>query len=305
MVVVKVTGGLGNQMFQYAAGRRLAHSLETTLKLDVSYFSSQTALSGQDTPRSYRLGHFNIQEDFATADEIDRLTGVAGGPLRKLAIRFIRRMIGGGRSAVFREKGFAFDPSMLEIQGDVYLKGYWQSEKYFGEIAELIRHEFTMKQPFSELSATMADLISGTESVSIHIRRGDYVASRKMNRLHGVCSMEYYVGAVARITEAVHEPHFFVFSDDPEWGATNLSLKYPTTLVSHNGPLKDYEDLCLMALCKHHIIANSSFSWWGAWLSTNGDKIIFAPRKWFNDPAIDTQDVIPPTWTQYESENAG
>ena len=214
-----------------------------------------------------------------------------------MAARFVRRMTGDSGSCVFREKGFAFDPNIQEIQGDVYLEGYWQSERYFVEVAELIQNEFTMKEPFGEVSATMADLMAQRESVSIHIRRGDYVSSPSTNRFHGLCSFEYYFDAVARMAKTIHEPHFFVFSDDPEWGARKPgTLRYPTSFISHNGPIKDYEDLCLLARCKHHIIANSSFSWWGAWLSPNPDKIIFAPRKWFNDNTIDTRDLIPTSW---------
>ncbi len=296
MVIVKLMGGIGNQMFQYAAARSLALSLKTALKIDITYFSSQASIFSPDTARTYQLGHLNILEHFATSDEIARMRGLTGGALKRFAVRFVRRITRHTSGCVFRETGFAFDPRLLHIEGDVYLEGYWQSEKYFMGISELIQNEFSMKEPFSDLSAAMAGLISNTESVSIHIRRGDYVTSPQTSRLHGLCSVEYYSRAVAKICELVTKPHFFVFSDDPHWGRENLELGHPTTFVTHNGPLRDYEDLHLIALCKHHIIANSSFSWWGAWLSSSPNKLICTPRRWFNDPTVDTQDAIPASW---------
>ena len=138
--------------------------------------------------------------------------------------------------------------------------------------------------------------IRACESVSVHIRRGDYLSNPAFYRFHGVCAVEYYEAAVGHLAGAVENPCFFLFSDDLDWARRNLRLDYPVTYVDHNGEDKDYEDLRLMSQCKHHIIANSSFSWWAAWLCANPGKIVIAPRKWFNDPNIDTADIIPASW---------
>jgi hypothetical protein len=143
----------------------------------------------------------------------------------------------------------------------------------------------------------MAHRIGGEESaVSIHVRRGDYVSDAGTNRFHGTCSVDYYHDAVDRISGFAPASHFFVFSDGIDWAKENLRLRQPVTYVDFNDGEKNYEDLRLMSLCKHHIIANSSFSWWGAWLNPNPDKIVIAPKKWFNDPSINTDDLIPNSW---------
>ena len=113
---------------------------------------------------------------------------------------------------------------------------------------------------------------------------------------HGICSLEYYYNAIKKITEIVRKPHFFIFSDDIKWAQDNLKISYPATFVNHNADGKPFEDLRLMSLCKHHIIANSSFSWWGAWLSIDPDKIVFAPKEWFTDSGRNTDDLIPGSW---------
>jgi hypothetical protein len=142
----------------------------------------------------------------------------------------------------------------------------------------------------------MAVRIAGCNAVSLHVRRGDYVSNPDSSRVHGLCGADYHQAAVRRIAEVVPQPHLFVFSDDPQWAAGNLHLDHPATIVTGNDTRRDYEDLHLMSLCKHHIVANSSFSWWGAWLDTNPDKIVIAPERWFAHEQHDTRDLLPPTW---------
>ena len=132
----------------------------------------------------------------------------------------------------------------------------------------------------------------------MHIRRGDYVSNPTTNKLHGTCSLEYYHNAVDIIAAKVSNPHFFIFSDDHEWARNNFKIDYPLTFVAHNNAGKNYEDMRLMSLCKHHIIANSSFSWWGAWLGSNPKKIVCAPRGWFKDKSLNTNDIIPSDWSR-------
>ncbi len=291
MIIVRLMGGIGNQMFQYAAGRRLAFVKNVPLKLRIVNDRNVT------TPRPYNLHIFDIQEKWAATDEIERLKGerVSPGLFAGLLSRLGHRP-GRARSFVI-EKHFQFDPEILDLPGDVYLEGYWQSEKYFRDREDVIRKEFSIKVPMSGPNEVMARRIADEPTaVSIHVRRGDYVSDSTTNRYHGTCSLDYYRDAVERISELADGAHFFVFSDDIEWVKENLKPGRPVTYVDFNDDKSNYEDLRLMSLCKHHIIANSSFSWWGAWLNLNPDKIVIAPGKWFNDTSIDTADLIPDSW---------
>lgn len=284
MIIIRFEGGLGNQMFQYAAGRRLAHVLGVGLKLDLTWFGLQSS-------RCYDLGNFNIQEDFATPADVEALV------VRKRS--FVDRVLfrpPGSAPAHIREKHFHFDPDILALQDGVYLVGHWQSVKYFVDIEDFIREEFTVKSPQMGRDKKLAEQVGSCDSVSLHVRRTDYVSNPVANKILAPCTLDYYADCVERLTETVKEPHFFIFSDDPEWAFENLKLPYPTTLVDHNGLDKGYEDLRLMSQCRHHIIANSSFSWWGAWLNPNPAKVVIAPRKWFRQSTNDTKDLCPDGW---------
>ncbi len=281
-------GGLGNQMFQYAAGRRLAEKLGVKLKLDIEMFKDNAL-------RKYELGAFNIQECFAAGEEIERLTAVKRGIVEKALDRVFKRPIRRPNSYI-AEKYFAFDPSVLQLQDQVYLDGYWQSEKYFVEIEMVIREEFTIRHPQTDKDKALSDSIKSSNSVSIHIRRGDYVSNPDTNNQHGVCGIDYYQRCTDFIITNVVNPHFFIFSDDPEWVKNNLKIEHKSTVVEHNGTEKCYEDLRLLSQCKHHIIANSTFSWWGSWLSENPEKIVIAPKKWFKKRDINTKDLVPEGW---------
>jgi hypothetical protein len=189
-----------------------------------------------------------------------------------------------------------YDCRILNTPKNVYLDGYWQSEKYFREIKDVIRSEFQVKYPQDTKSQEIGKVISSTQSVSVHVRRGNYASNPRVNSHHGTCAVEYYQECAKTIEGKLSSPHYFVFSDDIAWAKVNLDFHYPTTFVDHNDPSHDYEDLRLMSMCRHHIIANSTFSWWAAWLNANPDKIVLAPRQWLNDPAIDTRDLLPSNW---------
>ena len=291
MVIVRLMGGLGNQMFQYAAGRAVAHRNRTPLKLDISAFE-------QDPLRSYRLHHFNIVESIATPDEVAHLTKRGSGIWKRISRRVERYLLPPYRRSVFAQRFDHFDPDILRLRGNVYLAGYWQSEKYFKDIEHIIRQDFTFRHTADPENQRLARIIANTNSVSLHIRRGDYVSNPRFFRKFGVCSLEYYQSAVAKMAEKVNDPHLFAFSDDIGWTRDNLRLQYPLTFVAHNDADKDYEDLRLMSQCKHHIAANSSFSWWGAWLCTHPQKTVITPLWWFNDPGRDTRDLVPEGWSR-------
>lgn len=292
MIIVQIIGGLGNQMFQYAAARSLSFEHQTKLKLDTREFAYHGF-------RKYSLNHFNIQEEFASKREIENLLGYYKCKAAKL-MKFLRLDASAQIihfNNIVEEKNLFFDKDFLFNPDDTYLKGYWQSEKYFSDIKDIIRQEFSFKAAQAKTNAEISESIRNTESVSIHFRRADYVNNPITNEYHGLCDISYYKTAIELILEKVSNPCFFVFSDEPEWVKENFSINFPTTIVTHNGSLHAHEDLRLMTQCKHNIIANSSFSWWGAWLNQNPDKIVTAPAKWYQAKVeFNMDDVVPQEW---------
>ena len=289
MIIVKLMGGLGNQMFQYALGRRMAYVLGVKLKLDIFGFTNYKL-------RTYGLSPFNIQENFASPEEVTALKVRKQGIAEHVIRQVLRKPPKPAPTYIREKKLFHFDPDILDLPDGVYLEGSWQNEKYFADIEAIIRQEFTVKIPQAGKDKELAEQIASCESVSLHIRRGDYVSNSHTNQIHGTCDQEYYLRCVDCLTQTVKNPHFFIFSDEPEWAHNNLKLSYPTTILDHNKADKNYEDLRLMSQCKHHIIVNSTFSWWGAWLSQNPEKIVFAPKRWLKSNDHDSKDLIPDKW---------
>lgn len=286
-------GGLGNQMFQYAAARRLAYIRNTSIKLDVSWFENR---ENNDTHRRYELHVFNIKETFASVEDVENFKEIKTNAFFGVLKKCMNAVNASRCSNRIREKYIQFNPAILELPDNVYLEGFWQSEKYFTDVEGIIRNEFTVKTAPDETNRQIAEAITNDESVSVHIRRGDYITNPVTSRYHGTCSMAYYREAVEKVALQARRVHFFVFSDEPDWVKENLKLPFQATYVDHNVPDKAYEDLRLMGLCKYHIIANSSFSWWGAWLCVNPHKMVFAPMKWFNKAGLNTADLLPGSW---------
>jgi len=189
-----------------------------------------------------------------------------------------------------------YDVEILNAPKNSLFIGYWQTEKYFLPIQDTIRKDFTFKMPLEGLNKTLAESISSCNSVSMHIRRGDYVHNSETSKFHGVCSPEYYYEALEFIKKKSANIQLYIFSDDMEWVKVNMKFDVPVTYVGNNIDNQSYVDMQLMSLCKHNIIANSSFSWWGAWLNNNPEKIVIAPSKWFNDSSINATDIIPEGW---------
>ena len=285
MVITRLSGGLGNQMFQYAAGKRLATRLGVGYRLDLSLFETLQCA----TPRRYALDVFALDDPIASPEEVRPF-------LPRRGVRSWLDRLGGRRRTYYRERHFHFDPAVLELGGDVCLEGYWQSERYFADIAGLIREAFRFPEPRSGPNLELGRRIRDVVAVSVHVRRGDYVADETTHRWHGVCGIDYYRRAIEHIAERIERAEFFVFSDDPAWAQANLKFPTAVTFVDHNPPERGFEDMRLMSLCRHHIIANSSFSWWAAWLAVNGDKIVVAPRRWFATDELDASDVCPADW---------
>ena len=287
MVITQLLGGLGNQLFQYSLGRCLAQKNRTSLKLDTSAFVDYPS-------RAYALEHFAVQADVLTNEQL-REMGIVG-PGKNRFDRVFTRIFGKPRIPVVKERAFEFDPEVLTTRAPCYLKGYWQSQKYFQPIEELIRSELRVKDPLSGENQKMADQIASSVAVSLHVRRGDYVTDAVTSRYHGTCSPQYYRAAEELMRDRLGPLTLYVFSDDPAWAEDNLRFPSQAVFAKHNGMARDYEDFRLLTMCQHHIIANSSFSWWGAWLSQNPNKLVIAPKNWFRDARHRTDDLIPPEW---------
>lgn len=291
MVVTRLIGGLGNQMFQYAAARALSIKLDTELRLDISSFANYQLHQGFELQRI-----FDCSSEIASKKNICSILGWQSLPIVK---RFLLRP----NMADFRCKKFIVEPhfqywsGINNVEKNSYLDGYWQSEKYFIDAENQIRKDFAFKLPMQSENIELAKKISQVEAVSLHVRRGDYASNPQNVTTHGLCSIEYYQTAIAHIAEQVKIPHFFVFSDDIAWVKSHLKFDFPHQYVDHNQGKESYNDMRLMSLCKHNIIANSSFSWWGAWLNSNAEKIVIAPKQWFANKTI-TQDLIPENWVR-------
>ena len=288
MIIVNIIGGLGNQMFQYAIGKAIAIKSKQKLKLDTTSFQHYTL-------RNYELDVFNIDTEIASKEEINHLKYNKPSFVEKLYIILNKKSLP-LKNRYYKEKKFQFDTEILSLRQSIYLEGYWQSEKYFITHKDILIKEFTPKKEISHQSSLFHKMMQAKTSVSLHIRRGDYVNNPTTNSFHGTCSLDYYKNAVSFITKKIDNPHFFIFSDDLIWAKENLNFITQITFVELNKDIPDYEEMYLMSQCKHNIIANSSFSWWGAWLNQNSDKIVISPKKWFRDKTVDTIDLIPSSW---------
>ncbi len=292
VVVAALIGGLGNQMFQYAVARSLADRHGASLLLDTSGFENYPF-------RRYELGELNIRADIAQpADLLFFKRRQHMSWLSKTFDRMVSKFHPDVDSRIFNERAFAYDENIYQQIPPVYLSGYWQSERYFSDKADAIRVDLSLRRPVDEACHVFMESIRNTTSVSLHVRRGDYVSNAVTARVHGTCSLDYYRAAIAYIASSVEDPHFFIFSDDIDWAAYNLRLTHMYTLVDINGVDRGVMDMALMKACRHHIIANSSFSWWAAWLNPSSDKIVVAPQRWFNEANHDTRDLLPANWVK-------
>ncbi len=282
MIITQIKGGLGNQLFQYAAARALSLQYQTQLALDTSSFDEQRL-------RNFELNAFKTHFDFAEPQQL--ITVERRGFFQKvrdnLAPYQFRR--------VFREKHFHFHRRFFNLPDGVYLKGYWQSEQYFAPANDVIRSELQLKESFVLPVQSFAEKLQSCNAVSVHIRRGDYT-NPEILRVHGILPPDYYERAVAYFLQNDPSVSFFVFTDDPYWVKENIHIP-GAFFVSGIETRNHYEDFYLMSKCRHHIIANSSFSWWAAWLNNAPGKKVVAPKNWFNEGPKDTQDLIPTGWT--------
>lgn len=285
MIKVVLSGGLGNQMFQYAAGRALSLDKNTRLILDTQILNKKT----KATRRSYELGVFSIDSLIKTSF-YDKLVIRCFNLLNKPSYLFFSIF------GIFRdEKAQLYDSRFGGLSEKSTLYGYFQNESYFRGISDQLKRDFTFKKTLKGRNEEIQDTINSTNSISLHIRRGDYMNS---NSNLEVLDIEYYKKAIRFISTQIENPYFFIFSDDISWVKENLDLKFNHIFVDWNTKQDNYIDMQLMSLCKHNIIANSSFSWWGAWLNKNPDKLVITPWAWYkNDEKNSYPDgFIPKGW---------
>lgn len=282
MIITELNGGLGNQLFQYAAGLSLALKHQTTLKVSIQF-------KNNDTSRNLGLSHFNTNIIEANQEEINQL--YSSSTLN----RSLQALLPPPFKHYFREKHFAYQSGFNKLGPNVYLKGYWQSELYFSSIADQVKATFTLKPEYYSSVLSLIEEIKTSESVSIHIRKGDYLL-HPYSEYYASLESAYYITAIAALQEQHPQLKLFVFTDDPNWVKENLHLASPYRLISGIETSSMYEDFQAMLSCKYHIIANSSFSWWTAWLSAREGKKVIAPKQWFKNGPTDTQDLVPKSW---------
>ena len=281
MIITKIIGGLGNQLFQYAAGRCLSHLNNTNLKLDVNAFDEYRL-------RNFDLFNLNVMAQFANDQEILNLL-----PSTILS-RAWQRLLPVNKRHYYRQPFFHFDSKFYKAAANTYIKGYWQSERYFLPIRDIILKELTFKPGIIDNVKDFAHQLQQGQSVAVHIRRGDYTNPAAI-KMHGILSVEYFQKAITYIGKQYEAAKFYFFSDDIQWAKDNLNVEN-MEFVSGKISKNHHEDFFLMSKCHHNIIANSSFGWWAAWLNDNPDKIVVAPKNWFNKGPKDTQDLIPEGW---------
>ena len=301
MIITWLTGGLGNQMFQYAAGLALAEHRRTVLKLDVSWFRADPQYEAHNR---YALSCFNLTEQFATQEEIERVQGVSLTRTERWATRLARPLRlyryanrHAGPSNLHDAPVFQFYPEFFDQPDPTYLHGMWQSERFFTPVANLLRLHFSFRYPMPPAVAEMMRRIrGGGPSVAVHFRRGDYIRNADFAQNIGVVDFGYYERAMAILRERHPGLVFYVFSDDIDAIERDFRPPCPCTFVRATEHWHSYDKIRLMSACDHAIISNSTFAWWAAWLNPNPAKSVIAPDPWFAGDSEKSRDVVPANW---------
>jgi hypothetical protein len=292
MIITKIQGGLGNQMFQYAIGAIMSLIKKDPLLLDISFFQMTEKRPGF-TPRKFELTIFSNKYNIADKNQINKF--------KKLSyLNRIKKKINMNYPKLFVEVTMHFDQELLLMKSPLYLDGYFQSYKYFVGFEDFIRGLFRFPVKYIDVKNTklLKDIITNN-SISVHVRRGDYILDKNTHAFHGVCDVDYYLNAIKLIASQVDDLFLIFFSDDIVWAKEKFeNLPYSLVFVDHNKGDKSWIDMFLMSNCKHNIIANSSFSWWGAFLNKSDEKIVIAPKEWFADPMKNSETIhlIPENW---------
>lgn len=278
MVFVRVWEGLGNQLFQYAYARALALRTGQKVYLDISAYKG----NGKHV-RQYGLCHFRIRLETRNCGNIFPLVNddryyMAGSQYpRSLPVKFIR------------EDNCCFNSDFCSLGGFTYVKGWFQNENYFKEFEQTIRKEIYPKERI-RIPKEIRSILGSKNTVSVHIRRGDF------KKDHNVLPVSYYEKAKCCISDLVDKPYYLIFSDDISWVKQNMDFGSRCFFMEDTRLFKDYEELMIMSRCRHNVIANSTFSWWGAWLNAYEEKIVIAPKKWFLRSSRTDADIVPDDW---------
>ncbi|GEO12126.1 alpha-1,2-fucosyltransferase [Segetibacter aerophilus] len=287
MIIVQLKGGLGNQLFQYAAGLSLATHHGVDVKVDLTELRQPDEEIG--TLRAYELNNISRPPAIASYEEIENIQK------QNVFKKYLEKVSPSHKRTIYNEKQLLFDNNFFNSGSHIYLKGYRQSEKYFKHIENIVRHDFELKHELVANVKASAEQFSSINSVSIHVRRGDYT-NNAVKEYHGSLDKDYYQHSIDKISSITKDPIFFIFSDDINWVKSNLKFTKTVKFVSGTISKNHYEDFYLMSRCKHNIIANSSFSWWASWLNPNPNKMVIAPKRWFNNTRLNTRDLIPEGW---------
>ncbi|MFH1626573.1 MAG: alpha-1,2-fucosyltransferase [bacterium] len=278
-MIIRLKGGPGNQLFQYAFGRFL--SIKNGVGIKYKFLVNE-----KDSKREYFLGYFNTKVEIATDEEFEKIRFPFG------IISKFSEII---KTKILRQFNIGYKPKLLNKK-EGYLEGYWQSYKYLEPIRKELLEEITLKNPIDSKKYNILNKIKKTNSICVNVRRGDYVSNKKNVVEYVTFGMEYYENAFKLIKEKVKSPTLFVFSDDIKWCKNNLKTDIPMVFSDPNIP--DYENFIIAIKCKHNIITNSSFAFWIAWLNQNPNKVVIAPKKWNNRYTKHYKDLLPPTWIQ-------
>lgn len=296
MIIVRLMGGLGNQMFQYAAAKAVAIRNNTILKIDTTLLEeNKKNPHGIVTHRELDLDIFNLRLIHASQREVEYFNGkkyasIPGKLFNKALFLFRKRNL-------IIESGKTFEARLLKLPDNKCLVGSWQSEKYFKDVADEIHQAFKFRRPVLDASKAILDNINDCDSICVNVRRGDYVTSPIYSKTLGAFGVEYYHAGLDYFTDKLNNPRVFVFSDDLNWCRENLRVKFPVEYIGHEHAGERFGNyLQLMKQCRHFVIPNSSFGWWGAWLSEYSQKKIIAPLRWFIDRSIDSRDLVPEDW---------
>ncbi|MCF8321922.1 MAG: alpha-1,2-fucosyltransferase [Flavobacterium sp.] len=290
MIIIKLQGGLGNQMFQYALASILAKNNKETVLIDNSFFDLTEKKLGH-TPRKFELDVFENPYAYALSTDIFFF--------KRLSIfNKMKKKLGFNYPKIYDETYYGFYRKVLLTKSPVYLRGYFQSYKYFIGYENFIKGLFSFPiDKLDSINKQMLIAIRGANTIGIHIRRGDYVNDKFTQQFHGNCSLDYYVRAISLLTMKNIDFTLFFFSDDSDWVKDQfLDLPYPKQFISHNKDKDSWKDMLLMSSCSHNIIANSSFSWWAAWLNANPEKTVIAPKEWFKAKDIENTTLLPEEW---------
>lgn len=294
MIIVKITGGLGNQLFQYSFGRYLSMKFESEVKYDIQTNYDSSNISN----RNVGLSNFNIHLKIATNYEIYKFKFFKNTIFARIERKMVQKIPILNRN-LFVQKFKTKRNSAIQYYDNCYYDGYWQSENYFKEISSILKSELVsnFNPILSTDSSIILEKIRKSNSVSVHIRRGDYISNKPNRKIFFNCPLKYYETSINYVTTRISDPIYFLFSDDIEW-INKMFIGEQYRIVSNNFNSPEV-DLFLMCNCKHNIIANSSFSWWGAWLNQHPEKIVIAPKQWYKGKYKDkSKDLIPPEWIQ-------